>query len=609
MSQIVALLLASSALLPQLLTCPLGHLGLYVAFAGCVTIAVLVKRGADFRLLGLLWGFALPLIPWLGAEVVETLSLLVLFALVLLAPQVRWFVWAGPFVLYVAGAVLYETAVSVIGDNAYFRQVRLDEISRAHDAIRGFFSVQAPSFLYLSHTLLFVGCIDAFSAIPSFSAGWKKGFLTAAVVSSLYAIAQWSGISPVTLSNQTALWTSIGRVSGLMTDPNALGLVMTTSLWMLLSYGEGVARKPLKTLLVASALMMGGVVSGSRTFWIGLIALAAMFAYMKASRLLWRVTLGAVALVVLVTVIDLYTPLITSLRESEGVPQGIKRIISSMSLARFDETIASRKIFFALALSIITRDPLFGVGPNAFAAYVPLVGAGIPSLRGWSDNSNNFYLGIISELGILGLCAFCIVVASRRFKLLDGVPFGRGSVIAVALMLITGPHTDFVEVLVPFAFLIGIATTPWRAQGYAVAYVGMVFLVSGAVAASHHERGAYGWHRDGNVIRRWLSPASAIEVSCSPHDSMWPDRLVVKPAYVPTREPLRVLLRSKDYNKEIVLSHQHETTLSLPCGRYSVSVSPAWSPARAWPEGSHDRRLLGVEQIASQPADATSPNF
>jgi len=596
MSQIVSLLLVGIALLPQILTCSQAHLLIYGACALCVGAVVVIKRYPDFRVLALSWGFVLPIVPFLGVEIVETTSLLVLLALVALSLQTRWFAWATPVLLYLGGAALYETAVSLIGQRSYVSLVRLDELGRVHDALRGFFAVQAPSWRYLSHVVLLVGCVDIFSSLPMFGAHWRKGFLVGATLAALYAIAQWCGLLPWTLPNQTPFWTAIGRVSGLMTDPNALGVVMALALWVLL-YRDGSTRVVTRGILTSALLFVAaGIVSGSRTFWIGLSVLVVGMAYRRAPRLLWKLLVACVVLVASVSVIDLYTPLITMTQASESLPQGIKRIISAMSLARIEDTIASRRIFFTLARSIIERDPLFGVGPNAFAAYVPLVGASIPSLRGWVDNSNNFYLGIIAELGILGFCAFLMTVTARRLRVSD-VPLARAAIVAVGVMLVTGPHTDFVEVLVPVAFLLGMGTTPRRSQSYVTAYISTLFLVSGAVAGSHHERGVHGWRADGSGIRRWLSPASIIQVRCAEERTKGEGTLALKPSYVPTREPLRVVVQSKDFSRELEFSNSSEQTIALPCGRYAVSVTPSWSPARAWPQDSADRRLLGIEQI------------
>lgn len=596
MNQKIPFFVAGIALLPQMLTCSQTHLLIYGACALCVGAAAVIKRHLNFRFLALSWGFVLPLMPFLGVEIVETASLLVVLVLVALSPQVRWFGWGAPILFYLGGSALYETAASVIGQHSYASLVRLDELSRVHDALRGFFAVQAPSWRYLSHVVLLVGCVDIFSSLPALGAHWRKGFLVGATLSALYAVTQWCGILPWTLPNQTPFWTAIGRVSGLMTDPNALGVVMALALWILL-YRDAPTRVVTRGILTPALLFMAaGIVSGSRTFWIGLSVLVIGMAYRRAPRLLWKLVVACMVLLAAVSVVDVYTPLITMVQASDSLPQGIKRIISAMSLARIEDTIASRRIFFTLARSIIERDPLFGVGPNAFAAYVPLAGASIPSLRGWIDNSNNFYLGIIGELGILGFCAFLMTVTARRLRVSD-VPLAKAAIVAVGVMLVTGPHIDFVEVLVPVAFLFGMGTTPRRGQSYVTAYISILFAISGAISASHHERGVYGWRADGSGIRRWLSPASIIQVRCADEQAKNEGKIVFKPAYVPTREPLRLAIQSKEYARELDLSDPSEQSILLPCGRYSVSVTPAWSPARAWPQDSADRRLLGVEQV------------
>jgi hypothetical protein len=382
-----------------------------------------------------------------------------------------------------------------------------------------------------------------------------------------------------------------------MTDPNALGVVMALALLMVVFNGA-TKQTSQRAVIIASLLFLGaGAVSGSRTFWIGVGVLAMGTAYVRARRLMWALLFAGLVSTAAVSLLDHYTHILSAVDQSSAVPQGLKRILSAMSLSRFEETIATRSVFLTLARAIIDRDPLFGVGANAFASYVPLVGASIPSLRGWVDNSNNFYLGIVAELGIIGFCAFLMTVLSRRIRVNDGAAYSRVSLCAVGIMLLTGPHTDFVEVLLPVAFLIGASTTERCSQGYLRSYTSMLFVLAGVIAASHRERGVYGWHDDGTVIRRWLSPEATVRVSCDEADASQTRSVVIKPSYIPTKEPLKVVVRSSELSRDILLSEPAEKSIDLPCGMYQFVVSPAWSPARAWPGASGDRRLLGVEQV------------
>jgi hypothetical protein len=311
----------------------------------------------------------------------------------------------------------------------------------------------------------------------------------------------------------------------------------------------------------------------------------------------WILVAAGVAAIAITTVVDIRTPLLAAVGASSALPEGVKRMISAMSLARFEETFASRSVFVTLSRSIIDREPLFGVGANAFASYVPLVGASIPSLKGWVDNSNNFYLGIVAELGLIGLSGFIMTVLSRRRSaensIMSGVILG-----AVGIMLLTGPHTDFVEVLLPIALLIGMTTTVRRSLGYTQTYAAGLFLLGGLLAGAHHERGVYAWHAHDGAVRRWLSPDATIQVLCQEGSAQDQSSVMIRSSYVPSREPLNVMIRSASFFREVQLSDQSERTIPLPCGRYHLVVSPAWSPARAWPGNSEDRRLLGVEQIA-----------
>lgn len=597
MGRLSAILLIASALVPELLSCSLARLAGYGTLAGVVWLLIRLNPQSAGRLLALSWGFLLPLVPLLGTSVMESGSLILLLFFVWSLPSARWFSWAIPMLVYLGGTTLYEASASLIGQHSYFSLVRLDEVGRLRDALRGFFAVQCPTWRYLAHVVLFIGAIDLFSATRDFTGYWRRGFLYGAAVSAAYAITQWCGLTPLHLPNQTGFWTSIGRVSGLMTDPNALGVVMALGLWILAHRYLSEESHYRDSIFVSLLLFGAGIVSGSRTFWLGAILVVVSLTYVRARRLVWMVVSAGIVAIVITTALDLYTPLLTSVRGSAALPEGIKRIASAMSLARFTETVASRSVFLSLTGSIIERDPVFGVGANAFASYVPLVGASISSLKGWIDNSNNFYLGIVAELGGVGVCAFVMTVLSRRRR--DESSTAAGVVlVAIGVMLLTGPHTDFIEVLMPVALLVGMTTTPRHSVGYTQTYASGLFLVGGLLAGSHHERGVYGWHAGDGVIRRWLSPDASIQVLCQETSAEEERPVVIRPAYIPSREPLRVIIRSSSFSEEISLFDQSERTIPLPCGRYRLSVSPAWSPARAWPQKSDDRRLLGVEQIA-----------
>lgn len=597
MNRLLPLVLVASALLPQLLGGSSERLAVFGLGTLVFGLIVALRPHSAVRWIAIGWGFSLPLTPLVGATVMESGSLILLLFLVCLLRGVTWFTWAAPILLYLVGATLYETYMSVMGEHSYFSVVRLDGVSRVHDALRSFFAVQCPSWRYLTHVVLFVGTIDVFSASREFSVYWRRSFLYGAALSAVYAISQWCGWTPFHLPNQTPFWTSIGRVGGLMTDPNALGVVMALSLWILIQrdVAEG---KPSGDSTGLSLLFLGaGVVSGSRTFWLGVGLLVVGLTYLRARRLLWMLLAAGLSAIAIMSALDIYTPFLSIVQESSALPQGVKRIVSAMSLARFEETVASRSVFLTLASAIIDRDPLFGVGANAFASYVPLVGASIPSLKGWIDNSNNFYLGLIAELGIIGLLAFGMTVLSRRLRADTAVACAAVTLCAVGVMLLTGPHTDFVEVLLPVSLLVGMTTAIRRTQSYLWVYTSLLFLVAGGIAGSHHERGVYGWHADSDRLRRWLSPDASVQVLCAEDRAGEEQSVVIKPAYVPSREPLRLLIRSSSFLREIQLSDRSEIDVSLKCGRYQFSVSPAWSPARAWPQDSDDRRLLGVEQI------------
>jgi hypothetical protein len=75
--------------------------------------------------------------------------------------------------------------------------------------------------------------------------------------------------------------------------------------------------------------------------------------------------------------------------------------------------------------------------------------------------------------------------------------------------------------------------------------------------------------------------------------------------YVPQRAPLEVqVIRGARITQRLLFSRaQDEQELQFACEHnerqleMTLITVPPWSPYRAWPEQSGDRRILGVQQV------------
>jgi hypothetical protein len=454
----------------------------------------------------------------------------------------------------------------------------------------------------------------------------KRGTLILALyVLGQYLVALYSGGMASSaqfwrLPNQTALWDSLGRPSGLVTDPNALGLVLAFTLWIAFLVPVP-GRLP---GLWSALLIIAGVVSGSRTFLLSIGLLLALSAWAKQRRkLLWGALSAAILAVIMTTLLDSYSGIVGQLVASDNLPMGLRRGVAALSLYRLEETFMSRGIFFDLASAIGGGHWLFGVGADRFIDYVPLVGAELNLVRGWKDNSNNLYVGIITELGIVGACVFITAILGRRVRY--AVPqvesqrvrlnhSGKVSALWCLVMLgvvaCTGPHTDFIEVLLLVGCLVAITTEQRSLSARLTGGVACAALTLGIIASWHHEQGVYGWSDSATGATRWLSHRARIAGRCQ----RGPDggsRVVFlfRPQYIPQSEPLRVVLTvAAQTSQEYLFRSSEVTEVAVSCSLeddnltseqvfVNVSTSPAWSPYRAWPRVSGDRRILGVQQI------------
>jgi hypothetical protein len=306
-------------------------------------------------------------------------------------------------------------------------------------------------------------------------------------------------------------------------------------------------------------------------------------------------------MVCLVTTLDAYTSTLTTLSNTDGIPEGIKRGVLSISLLRIGETFFSRLVFLDVTLEMWRHNLWYGVGADAYRSYVVPVGAKVGTLKHWSDNANNFYLGLLAELGVMGALAFLVSVASRQWSEAPNRPLLILSVLTVAALLVVGPHVEFPEVLLLVALFVGLSTNARLRGVVSHWYLVAILMLAGIIAAGRHERGVYPWRETSGGFERWITPDASIELGCDPVSGT--AALGLKPQYVPTREALHVLVQTPGgASRSVDFKGPEAITVPVVCPLGSsttwarIITSPAWSPARAWPGQSGDRRLLGVKQ-------------
>lgn len=519
-------------------------------------------------------------------------------------------VWLAPFLAYVLGIVLGDIVQLIVAPLAKIPSpltgMYIDSLSRLIDAVRSFLEVHTIGFNLFIRVLLFLWWLSFFSSEHACRSKFARGLVWGTMLSALYVIAQWGGILPFSLANQTPLWSVLNRPSGLMTDPNALGVTLGLFLWVVYLAPSCMGRLyPLGGLGLITVLI-AGIISGSRTFLLISFMLAVVTAWRHGRR--WNILAFVCVLVVsiiLTSILDVSSNWVEYIIGQQSIPTGIRRGVAALSLLRIEDTFMSRSIFLRLAEEIGRGHWAFGVGPGRFIDYVPLIGAKFDFIRGWRDNSNNFYLGILVELGVVGFVAFLLALLGRIPRVSIPRSNSLGFLVMLGIIGCTGPHADFTEVLILLALMLSMTTQPRKQFQRCYVLASLLLLALGVTSRMYQERGVYPWTNSEEGATRWLSHHAIIEAECQEGGMQRRQASIYfQPRYIPQREPLRVAFAPLGGSvQEVLLRTADATDVTVGCDKdidrvlVRVTTTPAWSPYRAWPRLSVDRRILGVEQI------------
>lgn len=576
---------------------------------------VFVPRERQVFTLALAWGATLSMCGWLGPEVLLVTSLSSLVSLP--GEKIRsGSLPCRPLFLFGLGVLVSEVLIGLGFSSETFHMFSPRFLMHSYmraDLIRSFFDVFGHSWQWIFRLGVFSLVVKCFQVKDDRLDGFCKGFWFGAVISSIYIVLQAIGGGLNVLSNQSMLWDSLRRISGLASDPNAQGVLFGLAVWIGVlqrrEYEEFSLRRRCLFGVQVVCVCIGGFFTGSRTFFLITGCLGATILTRKSIRSVSLFVVGLVLFVLTVTWMDYFWNIDSILGVNPWLPEGLSRIVKSGSLIRVAETFSSRMIFWKLAVSMIRDHWFFGVGPDRFANYVALYGHSFPSLGAWIDNSNNFYLGILAEGGIIAALGFLLLISGYHFDPSRAPWFGRSVLAMLAIILFFGPHTDFVEVLVPTGFLVGCVTSERLMAKRMRASIAGVFLLLGIVIPHFRELGMYGWEYEKHgQVSRWLGPYAFVRLPCKQTSSTIQSneaRLFLRAQYVPSSGPLVVTISSGEEFSQMkfLKGESHTTTLSCPDGRryinVKISTSTGWRPSKAWPGSTHDKRVLSIQQIVT----------
>ena len=430
-----------------------------------------------------------------------------------------------------------------------------------------------------------------------------RGFLFAFPVPAIIALLSAVGMMPLALPSMTHFWLMQRRFAGTFTDPNAFGVVYALSVPLL---AVTLVRQPravaLPAALGAVLVLCAAVVSGSRSFVLGI----ALFAALWLVR--WNRRVSVLALCTGLLLLGAWNALL-ALETSgtalliDALPVGAARVLRTLSWPTIREAMFSRAVFFETALRVWIDHPVTGVGPGMFKNLVPWY-----SLRSgadigmWVDNANNWYLQILAETGLIGLAAYAVVLRRLTFKtdaervLLPVVP-------VLALLLFVGPHFDFDEVAIFSALLLATVIEPrpvaaGMGKGAQFLWAAAFSLV--AAAGLLGDEGFFGYERDGAKLFRWTGRRASATMHCNEDRSA---RLRIQAA-LPFEADLHVRISAdgavvRDMGMKGRGPQPIDVKLQCREGadmlRYTLEVDRPWTP-RKYGLGE-DSRLLGVRVL------------
>lgn len=458
-----------------------------------------------------------------------------------------------------------------------------------------------PAWLSFVSWLLFGALVTWFAERDfkkeSFSFGILIG-LSFALVALFMQLNVWPSFIGFPQFNQ--FWHSLSRYPSTFSDPNACGIFVFLAIALLGSF----SRLPYKALLLVAIALLGAF-SGSRTFFLGIIFLLAVMIYRWRRNVFYLFCSFALIFIFLVSVYDLESIAADWLRAIDA-PTGVIRITEALSIDRLSQTLFSRTVFVQILAEVIREHFVYGIGPGEFYKVVPFVaehlGLGIGA---WADNSNNFYLGILAELGIIGLLAFVFACSRLEWK----NDFICGSlVIVVALLLFLGPHLDFPEVGILFAFILAQATkvkvTPLPRWIFPCFCIWALPIIG---VGSYADFGLFMPEGSGKDKFEWSSSFAAFDLNCSCDGN---SLLLIEAPQVPLTGPVAIEVQTPLENTSYTLVTANAYAFPLECAEHSsfpgvlsrkvrvqLKVKNPWTPALRMELRSQDWRLLGVKRL------------
>jgi hypothetical protein len=284
---------------------------------------------------------------------------------------------------------------------------------------------------------------------------------------------------------------------------------------------------------------------------------------------------------------------------------GLVRICQIVDKETFDDAFFSRSLFTQISYYILKEQPFFGIGFERYRDYVVPVSLSLNAGTGtWSDSSNNFYLQILIEFGVLAAILLFLILSSLRNSL---VVDKRNStlVITLLILLVFGSHISFSEVALLFGLIfastfISLPNTKPLYLILAVAIGTTNFLIG-----IRSENGLYAWEEDEHGYYQWSVGRGSLSVNCFLDTNL--ANAFAKLSFTSPALPYRlgqpeVKIQGGTYFKQLDFSAGRTLEIKVPCHEYSQDnqkINLQFSILREWTPRSiglgKDTRVLGVQ--------------
>ncbi len=302
-----------------------------------------------------------------------------------------------------------------------------------------------------------------------------------------------------------SFWIDAGRVNSTFTDPNALGSYIILLFPLFISTIIFLKKWYLKLLTIIFLLLFLflGVISASRNAFLSIIISVGIFAIIGLSAALRHfikkkikepnksalLSAGVIVLLIIIMIsafggillkTDLFDP-IAEIKETgiilvDRVGETINVYYETLKSDGFYQAIrdisSGREILWRQAIYMFKDHPVSGVGQGAY--FIEISDYHHRYHRGFHilDFAGNYYLQILSELGLVGiiliLFIFFLIIKKSSGYFLDKNKnnllknedwFLLGllvSFISMLALFFLGPHTNFIEIQFLFSLIIGL---------------------------------------------------------------------------------------------------------------------------------------------------------